>query len=346
MKQAKPSPVTQPPHQVDGTVSSNKSKKAAGKSPVSDTLEFDFGGSDAPFKPIVIKVESKPAEKLPVATVAAAPEEEKKVRLMTPSTPEPEPVKSSVVSLASETPAKKKIAPSKSKITPTYNAAPISSREHFTPRPEKTVSSAPTETFQAPKTAATLHSTHITHSAVSSTVSSSHIPTSTASTGITEPTSTRIHTMATNPPTVSDFRKNAERQAKEQHAVGNVLAWVGYSLLGAVILFALLASFGGYTLYEMIQRQSVTVAQLDARYTDQLNKQQADLAQLRAETDKLTDQLSAVANLMAKQQEQLKRTAAAVDDANNNLKARAHDISDLKDRVRHLEGTRSTTVIR
>jgi len=144
--------------------------------------------------------------------------------------------------------------------------------------------------------------------------------------------------MALNQPSVSDFRKNAERQAKEQHAVGNVLSWVGYTLVGGFVLFVALAAFGGYTLKQMIDSQSVSIAQLDAKYNDQLTKHQADLEQLRADAAKLSDQLAATANLMAKQQEQLKRTAASADDSSAILKARTRELSELRDRVRRLEG--------
>jgi hypothetical protein len=155
-----------------------------------------------------------------------------------------------------------------------------------------------------------------------------------------ETTTPRNSTMAFNPPTVSDFRKNAERQAKEQQAVGSLLSWVGYTLLGGLVLVTALAALGGFTMFQMIQRQNATVAQLESHYNEVIAKQQADISRLREDSDKLGDQLAAATSLMARQQDQLKRTAATVDDTNAQLKARAREIAELRDRVRRLDGGR------
>lgn len=75
---------------------------------------------------------------------------------------------------------------------------------------------------------------------------------------------------------VNDFRQNAARQAKEQKVVGSVLGWIVYGFIGAMVLLTGLAALGGYTLLQMIESQSVTVAQLD-------NKYEALVAEVRAE---------------------------------------------------------------
>lgn len=223
-----------------------------------------------------------------------------------------------------------------------YEPVVVKAPQETSVAPEKKQASAPAPAEEAPakpvapeKPAATTKTQPA--SGFSGSAKSIH---STGPERAKEPTTIRSSTMALNPPTVSDFRKNAERQAKEQRAVGSVLQWVGFSLLGGLLLVASIAGFGGYTLYKMINAQSVTVAQLDASYKDQFAKQQASLDELRAESDKLTEQLAATANLMAKQQEQLKRTAAAADDSASQLKARTRELSELRDRVRRLEGYR------
>ncbi len=147
--------------------------------------------------------------------------------------------------------------------------------------------------------------------------------------------------MALNQPSISDFRKNAERQSKEQHAVGNVLTWIGYGLVAAVVLIAAMAALGGYTLKKMIDSQSVSIQQLDDRYSVQLAKSQEERTQMRTELDRMAEQLATATNLMAKQQEQLKRTASSADDSAAILKARTREIIDLRNRVNRLEGNRS-----
>lgn len=258
--------------------------------------------------------------------------------------PEPEPTTPAAVTtpvtVKIETKAEPKIESKpepKAAVTPNTPVAPAHKPAAVAPPtdPIKPASATPAPAKSVTTPSAT--STRPSPSTPTQHVTSTHAGT----TSLKETTTpTRNSTMALNQPSVSDFRKNAERQAKEQHAVGNVLTWVGYAALGAVLLFVALAGFGGYTLKKMIDSQSVSIKQLDERYSDQLAKQQADLAQLRADTDRLSDQLAATANLMAKQQEQLKRTAASADDSSAVLKARTRELNELRDRVRRLEGGR------
>jgi len=80
---------------------------------------------------------------------------------------------------------------------------------------------------------------------------------------------------------VNDFRQNATRQAKEQKATGNILAWIGYGLGGFMLLVTVMAVLGGYTLLRMIESQAVTVAELDDKYS-------AKVAEIRASAEART----------------------------------------------------------
>jgi hypothetical protein len=153
---------------------------------------------------------------------------------------------------------------------------------------------------------------------------------------VQQPTTTP-KSMPLQTPTVSEFRKNVERQSREQKAVGDVLSWVGYSLLGGLIIVALMAGFGGYTLYRMIQDQSVTVAQFDAKYG-------AETASLHENVKDLEQELTQSRSLAARQQDQITRLSSRLDEANATLKTQKQiidrDMADLKGRVRRMEGVR------
>jgi hypothetical protein len=149
--------------------------------------------------------------------------------------------------------------------------------------------------------------------------------------------STPGKSMPLQTPAVSEFRKNVERQTREQRAVGDVLSWIGYSLLGGLIVVALMAGFGGYTLYRMIEDQSVTVAQFDAKYG-------AETAALHENVKELDQQMAQTRNLVGRQQDQITRLSSRVDEANAVIKTQKQiidrDLTDLKGRVRRMEGVR------
>lgn len=307
-------------------------------------------------------------EKKPEAPKPEPKVEEKTAEVKIESKPSPAPVSTSAPSPTPEPVVKAEVIAKKESIaepiiTPTAPAAVTKPTTPVTPAPAKTTSTSATHTTST----TSIYSTPTRHHAPKETAkettkepaketapkittpqhTAASTPTPTASTKpvtpiIDTPTpTTRNSTMALNQPSISDFRKNAERQSKEQHAVGNVLTWIGYGLVAAVIFIAAMAALGGYTLKKMIDSQSVSIQQLDDRYSAQLAKSQEELTQMRTELDKMADQLATATNLMAKQQEQLKRTAASADDSSAILKARTREIADLRARVNRLEGNRS-----
>ena len=72
-------------------------------------------------------------------------------------------------------------------------------------------------------------------------------------------------------PTISEFRRNAERQRREQQSTSTLLSTTAYIFLGSLVLVAALAGFGGYTLWKQIKNQSVTITQLEAKFDGQVS---------------------------------------------------------------------------
>jgi hypothetical protein len=148
-----------------------------------------------------------------------------------------------------------------------------------------------------------------------------------------EPQEKRKTSMSTTPPTVSDYRKNVERQTREQKSFDSVLATVGYSLLAAIVLVAGLAGYGGYVIWQQVQNQASTVRQLDAKYQQETALLRESLVNKQTDIDKLND-------LVKRQQESSNRLKAMMDETTAALRAeraqRARETADLQQRLRRL----------
>ncbi|MBV9463818.1 MAG: hypothetical protein JO317_06275 [Verrucomicrobiae bacterium] len=138
-------------------------------------------------------------------------------------------------------------------------------------------------------------------------------------------------------PSIQDFRRNADRQRREQRATVTLLSTAGYVVLGLVLLFAGLASFGGYVLYRQIQNQSVTVAQIDAKYADKVSGLEQDLQQAKKTIGELTA-------LNKQQQDRIAKLVAANEAAAGELRGerdnRVKELEKITKRLQKLE-TRS-----
>jgi hypothetical protein len=151
-----------------------------------------------------------------------------------------------------------------------------------------------------------------------------------------------------------DYRANVERQAREQKSVGNVLAYLVYSLIGLFVLGALLAGYGTYVLSKQIQAQSMTVSDLDQRYAA-ANKDL--IAKLASTQDSLTQAMAQIdrqQDLILKEQEAINQLIATTTETNSALKqekqaraqetqARTQDTANLRARIRDLEYRGPTT---
>jgi hypothetical protein len=144
--------------------------------------------------------------------------------------------------------------------------------------------------------------------------------------------------MPTIQPTISDFRRNTDRQRREQKAATSLLSGVAYAFLGSLILLAVLAGFGGYVLWKQIKSQSVTVAQLNAKVDQQDTQLSQRIEQLQQE---LKTEAEAQAATAQQQQEKIGRLASLQEKAGAAFReerdARAKDIAALIKRIQKIE---------
>jgi hypothetical protein len=150
----------------------------------------------------------------------------------------------------------------------------------------------------------------------------------------TENSNQRKSMPTTTQPLMSDFRKNVERQSREQKSVGSILSTVAYSLIAGIFLVAVLAGFGGYVLWKQIQDQSVTVSQLDSKY-------QLRTTELADELSQASLQIGELQAALKKQQDQLTRVSAISEETSASLRierqTRAKEMIELQKRIRRLE---------
>ncbi len=144
-------------------------------------------------------------------------------------------------------------------------------------------------------------------------------------------TSTQPRTMSNSP--FSQFQQNVHRQTREQRAVSSILSGVAITLLSIIVGVALLAGFGGWVLWRQIQNQSVTVAQIDARFTEEahlLGQQIKDLAatqdQLNALTQAQKQQITWLQNQLEQTRNQSRKDLAAALARLQKLETRVYDI--------------------
>jgi len=158
------------------------------------------------------------------------------------------------------------------------------------------------------------------------------------------PVATTVSSPARNTP-VTDYRANIERQSREQKSVGGVLAVLVYVLIGCVVLGGLLAGYGTYALSKQIRQQSLTVSDLDSRYTAQ---NQALIAQMKDMHDTLGKaliadqaQLGTEQQVIAQQQDAINKLTAANQTYEYSLRqerqTRASENAALRSRVHSME---------
>lgn len=86
-------------------------------------------------------------------------------------------------------------------------------------------------------------------------------------------------------PTAIHARQNIERQKREQKTMNTIIGGAASTLFLFVLLVGALASLGGYVLWKQIDRQSTTIALLEA------NMRQEMIA-LRSDLEKANQQIS------------------------------------------------------
>ena len=127
------------------------------------------------------------------------------------------------------------------------------------------------------------------------------------STSVAAPSST------SRPAGVTDYRSNIDRQSREQKSIGGILNIIVYGLIAFFVIAAILAGYGAHDVYKQLHQQSVTVSDLDSRYSqateqlgDQIKTTQQSVQQLQA-------QLNRTQELAVRQQDTITKLQAALD---------------------------------
>ncbi|MCE0499297.1 MAG: hypothetical protein LV481_15260 [Methylacidiphilales bacterium] len=212
----------------------------------------------------------------------------------------------------------------------------------------RTGSTTPTTSPHGTRPATLYYSTGANKDKNKETASPMKSTTPTPSSATTQPSSpARSTTSPVRPATVVDYRTNMERQAREQKSIGNLLAIVVYVLIGFFVLGSSLAGYGLYALSKQIEKQSLTIDELDKRYAAENQKLGT---QLQATLDNLTQaqaQIGRQQSLILQEQEEINKLSASIEANAAALRqeraARAEDESDLRARIRDLEYRGPTT---
>ncbi|NDB95209.1 MAG: hypothetical protein EBZ78_03460 [Verrucomicrobia bacterium] len=125
-------------------------------------------------------------------------------------------------------------------------------------------------------------------------------------------------------PSALNVKRSIDRQRREQRAVSSILSGVGLALLLIILGCASLAGFGGFVLWKQIQRQSVTVDQMEQR----INK---DIASLQGRNEELSSALESTGAQLAKHQSLLEQ-------AKSQLSRQEKDLETVRRRLSILEG--------
>lgn len=130
---------------------------------------------------------------------------------------------------------------------------------------------------------------------------------------------------------IIDYRKNVERQIREQRATTSILNTVAYVLIGLFVFFGALAGYGAYVIFNELKAQKVTTAAIREEMKGSIQALQKELqesnetlSQVREENAQLTAALGA-------------RIDSAQATINVERKTRDAETSDLKNRVGQLE---------
>jgi septal ring factor EnvC (AmiA/AmiB activator) len=145
--------------------------------------------------------------------------------------------------------------------------------------------------------------------------------------------------MAINPPTINDFKKNAERQTREQRSTGSLLSILVWTVLAGLLLVAGLAVYGGYVLSSQIKDQALTVQQLQSK-TD------SEIADLRDDLNRTRTALADVVNAVNKQQDRINKLAQSNEEAQATIRSERALRQTMERRLRAVETAQANVVPR
>ncbi|MCE0482940.1 MAG: hypothetical protein LV479_01725 [Methylacidiphilales bacterium] len=301
----------------------DNNSSAAQPEPEASTGEFDFAKSGAParrMKRRSLKPQTQPVLK----PLSRTPGE--------------------LVEPAADTAHAQEPAPARTKSAPALTTRPASSPAEPGPRIASTTnpSSSPHGTRPA-----TLYysSTPRKDKEEPTPMKSTTTPTPASSSSATSPVSSTVSrtttTASVRPSSISDYRTNAERQAREQKSVGNILAYLVYTLIAFFVIGAALAGYGAYVVSKQLHQQSVTVDDLDARLTARSDALEGQLKTTMTTLSEAQSQIARQQELILKQQETINKLIAAAQDNAAAIRteraARAGETASLRARVKDLE---------
>lgn len=144
------------------------------------------------------------------------------------------------------------------------------------------------------------------------------------------------------PNPVIDYRKNVQRQVREQKKVGSALGFLVYGVLGVLLVFGALAGYGAYVIFGELRAQKATAEQIRGELTGQLETLQANLTQTQAALESQSKQANETIVALQGQLETQKaafQNTLAIEKKNReaSIRARENEIYELRQRVRRLE---------
>ncbi len=141
------------------------------------------------------------------------------------------------------------------------------------------------------------------------------------------PMNTTLHTPPTQSSRPTDFRDNVRRQVNEQKSIGRILTLISISFAALIIISFSLAAYGGYVMWNRLNEQSSTIADVENKFSKRLSTLQASLDRLQIDlhkTQKYSDELARqnqeLTRALREQQELTRRTKAQVDTLSNQIR--------------------------
>jgi cell division protein FtsB len=153
---------------------------------------------------------------------------------------------------------------------------------------------------------------------------------------------------SSRPGGVSDYRANIDRQSREQKSIGGILNLIVYALIAIFVLGAGLAAYGAHVIFKQLNAQSMTVSELDSRYSTANQELNAQLKTTAQAVLQLQEQVNRDQELALKQQDAITKLQSDLSSDTESLRQeraaratetsiRISETSALRARLRALE---------
>ena len=129
-------------------------------------------------------------------------------------------------------------------------------------------------------------------------------------------------------PVTSAVRPNIDRQKREQKTINTILGGAATTLVLLILFFGALAALGGYVLWKQIDKQSSTIAMLEANLRQEMVQMRDELekadVQIRKDNQLLTtsinEQRAAIESLNQSQKAQNTKQDTQINQIDQRLK--------------------------